>query len=136
MSREDYYKQRYLRLKASGHVFPKKRKKLATCHPDRMSVAKGLCSECYANQDKYRDTVLQNKYGITLREYVLLLEKQNGVCAICGNEGLNRLAVDHCHKTGVVRGLLCAQCNHGLGNFKDDPKLLISAIDYLGGFHE
>jgi len=73
-------------------------------------------------------------YGITLEEYEVLLIKQNNVCAICSaSTGSNnkRLAVDHNHQTGVVRGLLCDDCNIGLGKFKDNPNLLIKAINYL-----
>lgn len=128
-----YHKKRYLELKAKGHVFPKKILKQATCHPERLAVAKDLCTECYANQDKYRDRVLQNRYGITLQQYTTLLEKQGGLCAICGKEDLIRLCVDHDHKTGIVRGLLCGNCNQGLGKFKDSLELLIQAIDYLEG---
>lgn len=77
------------------------------------------------------------KYGITIEEYNSLLEKQNGKCAICGaaigdNSG-NRLYVDHNHKTGKVRGLLCSACNFGIGKFKDSPELLKKAAIYLEG---
>lgn len=67
--------------------------------------------------------------------------RQRGVCKICGNidvkvnktgeSRIQRLAVDHCHKTGKVRGLLCASCNGGLGLFKDDINLLKKATRYL-----
>lgn len=72
-------------------------------------------------------------YGITLQEYETLLEAQGGVCAICGKECVTfeNLAVDHDHATGAVRGLLCNNCNHGIGKFKDDPALLKAAADYV-----
>jgi hypothetical protein len=79
------------------------------------------------------------KCKATKHEYEELLKVQNGVCAICGrtetargqNGELKRLAVDHCHKTGKVRGLLCFNCNAALGKFKDSPVLLAKAITYL-----
>lgn len=82
-----------------------------------------------------KDKKLKSRYGITMNEFEELNKKQNKVCAICG--GINRdrtLAVDHCHDTGNVRGLLCSRCNIGLGLFKDNQKLLAKAIDYLKMF--
>jgi len=75
------------------------------------------------------------KYGVTKEFLVELFEKQNGHCAICGEipKTERGLHVDHCHKTGVVRGLLCHGCNTGLGSFKDSPELFIKAISYLKG---
>lgn len=65
-------------------------------------------------------------------EYGLMLTSQNGRCAICGNhQHYQRLAVDHCHKTQQIRGLLCMQCNRGLGRFFDSPFRLQNAINYL-----
>ena len=68
-----------------------------------------------------------------------MLEKQGGVCAICGGSEpkdagtghRRRFAVDHCHETGRVRGLLCVNCNSGIGKLKDSPDLLRRALDYL-----
>jgi hypothetical protein len=83
------------------------------------------------------------RYGITRMEFKQMLENQKGVCAICKQpetaidkrSGLIRqLAVDHCHNTGKVRGLLCTHCNHGLGKFKDDVNLLQTAINYLSNY--
>lgn len=74
------------------------------------------------------------KYGMTKEDFNTMLDQQGGVCKICRNPNLQqkvRLHVDHCHKTGIVRGLLCAHCNHGLGRFMDDVILLQSAIEYL-----
>lgn len=82
-----------------------------------------------------RKTRLRNEYGLSLDEYSEMLLRQGGVCAICGKQqgdkGIDRLAVDHDHKTGNVRGLLCSACNQGLGHFRDESSLLIAAIQYL-----
>lgn len=76
---------------------------------------------------------MKAKFGITPEEYDVMLNKQNGVCAICSNtcRSGRRLAIDHCHKTGKIRGLLCGECNNGIGKLKDDPSLLRKAITYL-----
>lgn len=86
-----------------------------------------------------RENRLIRQYGITLGEYEALSESQGGVCAICGKpesaanqHGPLPLAVDHCHGSGAVRGLLCSGCNTGLGKFQDDPELLRAALRYLG----
>jgi hypothetical protein len=96
------------------------------------------------NKSKAREHQLRYKFGITLEEYNQINQSQGGVCAIC--EGVNTtrtkgttsgknikmsLAVDHNHKTGKVRGLLCSNCNTSLGSFKDNPALLRKAISYL-----
>ena len=79
------------------------------------------------------------KYGLSLQELEQLERKQDGKCAICSSKNsfngkLHRhhnLSVDHNHKTGKVRGLLCDRCNRSLGLLKDDPNLLKSAFEYL-----
>jgi hypothetical protein len=79
-----------------------------------------------------RNRHLVNKYGITLEEYEVMLKKQNGVCYICkGKPEDKNMAVDHCHDTGKVRGILCENCNRGIGMFKHNVTLLKSAINYL-----
>jgi hypothetical protein len=81
-----------------------------------------------------RDGIIRRQYGITLNEYNEMLENQNYKCAICGNEDEvegRRLAIDHCHTSGKVRGLLCGKCNRGLGLFYDNVELLNNAILYL-----
>lgn len=77
--------------------------------------------------------VLKTKYKIGIDEYKALLERQGGLCAICKRPpvGNRRLAVDHCHRTGHVRALLCINCNLGLGNFQDSAELLMLAAKYL-----
>lgn len=77
---------------------------------------------------------LQQTYGITLAQYQEILARQSGVCAICESEHIgrgSRLHVDHCHKTGRVRGLLCGHCNTAIGLLKEDPKLFDAAVRYL-----
>lgn len=84
---------------------------------------------------KYR---LSHRFGITIERYVELLEEQKGVCAICLHPEtsvlrghVRRLAVDHDHKTGRVRALLCFRCNAGIGRFREDTEVLIRAASYL-----
>lgn len=71
------------------------------------------------------------KYGLSPDAYDALLAKQAGSCAICHETSDKKLAVDHCHRTQRVRGLLCARCNLGIGMFRDDPVRLRGAIQYL-----
>jgi len=83
--------------------------------------------------DKIRNDQLRIKFGITLDQYNVMLANQNEVCAICKKQCQTGkyLAVDHCHKTKKVRGLLCMNCNNGLGKFKDSTETLTRAIEYL-----
>lgn len=75
---------------------------------------------------------LRRMYGIELSEYNKMLKEQEGSCAICKSKPNTRmLHVDHCHSLGNIRGLLCHGCNTGLGLFKDNKGLLMSAIKYL-----
>jgi hypothetical protein len=87
-----------------------------------------------ANKEQFRDDALRRAYGITSLDYQELLTEQNNRCAICGVDKCptgKRFAVDHDHKTNLIRGLLCKQCNNGLGHFNDDPELLVKAVVYL-----
>lgn len=82
--------------------------------------------------DTKREKYLQQTHGISSAEYAQLLSLQNGVCSICGRAPkTQRLAVEHCHKTGIVRGLCCHRCNKLLGEVYDDPAVLLSAAAYL-----
>ncbi|HET8686207.1 MAG TPA: endonuclease VII domain-containing protein [Methanosarcina sp.] len=82
------------------------------------------------NPDKMKNIDLKKRFNITLDQYKEMLALQDNVCAIClqpekrkdHRTGLIReLAVDHCHTTGKIRGLLCTDCNTALGLFKDNP---------------
>ncbi len=73
-------------------------------------------------------------YGLTPQDYDTLLQKQDGCCAICRRPpGKTRLAIDHCHKTGQIRGLLCFRCNWGMSYFKESANILSRAAQYLKG---
>jgi hypothetical protein len=82
---------------------------------------------------QYRERRLLKLYNMSLEDYDNLLKQQKGVCAICKQPNLNgkNLAVDHDHKTGKVRGLLCSKHNRALGAFLDDLQLLKAAVKYL-----
>jgi hypothetical protein len=89
-----------------------------------------------------RKRYLNKRYDISDSLYEKLLKAQDGACAICkrpetmirnvkGKDRPEKLSVDHCHTTGLNRGLLCSNCNNGLGRFGDDPLRLRAAADYL-----
>ena len=81
-----------------------------------------------------RKSKLMRDYGLTLDDYAQMLDEQGGGCAICGAVepgGRGRFHIDHCHATGVIRGLLCSRCNVGLGHFGDDAARMRLAIAYL-----
>lgn len=90
---------------------------------------------------KYRVYVnnLKFKYNISEQEVRDLMDSQSGCCAICGNslpiaglDSTHSFAIDHCHETGVVRGLLCYSCNVALGHLRDSYEIVRRAADYLG----
>lgn len=77
------------------------------------------------------DDVYKYRYGITKQDKQTIIEKQQGLCAICGNAlktGKGGAQLDHCHKTGKIRGVLCMPCNVFLGKIKDDPTKLIAYL--------
>ena len=91
-----------------------------------------------ANLEYYQNQDFQRTYSVSLEWYKETLSKQNGVCAICEQPETTVirgkqicLSVDHCHKTGKTRGLLCTKCNRGLGLFRDKISILNKATSYL-----
>ena len=125
-------------------------KLLTEFHKDssRKDGRRTTCKECAnkrgsayhaANPDRARDHQLRRNFGITLVDYVEMLEAQDGRCKICKTNvpgGKGSFHVDHCHNSGKVRGLLCQQCNVGIGHFKDNISTLASAILYLTENHD
>lgn len=86
--------------------------------------------------EKSRDYSLRSRYGMTLIQFNAMFEAQGRKCALCRSDksdGKN-FVVDHSHKTGKVRGILCSYCNRALGMLKDDVEILKKAIAYLGDF--
>ena len=90
------------------------------------------------NRKTLSDKERHRKFGITPERYSELLGFQNGACAICKQPEtatrlgkVKALAVDHCHQSGSIRGLLCADCNTGIGKLKEDVDIFQSAIQYL-----
>lgn len=109
--------------------------KCKTCHSDWQKKYHG---DTKADRQAYRRIQTLKEHGLTVEEYDKMLKVQNGACKICKQKELYStsdtppvLAIDHDHKTGKVRGLLCSQCNQGLGKFRDNPDLLEAAIAYL-----
>lgn len=105
-------------------------------HPEYREYAKKRRREWYHNEggrDTQRNTAFQKAYGISLADYEQMLVEQDGRCAICGQPPKDRrLAVDHDHETGRVRGLLCyGHCNRAIGLLRDNPELLRRAAEYL-----
>ena len=88
------------------------------------------------NPEKKREQKYRTRYGITLKQYEKLLAFQNHSCAICGKKEHVRktdkyFLVDHCHKTGKVRGLLCHRCNQALSQLNEDPSSSLKLIKYI-----
>lgn len=90
--------------------------------------------------EEFRAANLKKKYNLSVAEYNQMVKQQNGLCKVCKKpetaldkrtNKIKNLAVDHCHKTGKVRGLLCSGCNGGLGLFKDNKDALLAAVEYL-----
>lgn len=111
---------------------------------DGSGLPRGYCKACIIArtrqwQDENRERArshrkrwrMKAQYGITPEERKKIATKQKHRCKICRRKVA--LVIDHCHKTGKVRGLLCIKCNSYLGHFKDDPRLFERAISYLRG---
>ena len=102
-----------------------------------VSIRRGTYQREYdaSHKCEARDRWLK-RYGITQADYDRMLKTQGGRCAICRStdtrsKNSDRFDVDHDHKSGKVRGLLCRGCNTGLGKFKDNPHFMWTAIEYL-----
>ena len=81
-------------------------------------------------KQKRKADILKKVYGITPERFQDIINEQGGVCPIC-ETALSNPKVDHNHTTGAVRGVLCNKCNLGIGLLNEDPKIMVSAIEYL-----
>lgn len=122
----------------SENYFYKGRKLCKDCHnsatnkwrKENPEKAKIIRAKWYhKNKVYHKEYHLKNEYNVSLELYNKLVKNQDFKCLICKHESV--LEVDHCHKTGKIRGLLCHQCNVGLGYFKDNIDNLIAAQKYL-----
>ena len=160
-----YHRWARHKKKAGDWPPPPKEKTLPTCgHPERQYWANGLCKSCYntkhvgdspvrrAKRNQYekewqeqnpeqwarirRLSHLRKTYGLSEADYEALLVRSNNCCEICLAPFKDKVPhVDHCHASNEVRGVLCANCNHGLGNFRDTPRFLEGALAYLSRAH-
>lgn len=107
----------------------------AICKP---CASKNSSSWYFNNLDKAKNAKLLRAYGITIEQYLELSTEVGNKCTICEQDcpSGRALAVDHDHSNGIVRGLLCINCNKGLGNFKDNLDLFKRAMFYLESYKE
>lgn len=147
--KKDYYKNYYLENRdksisaAKEHYDKNKdaikeyRKYWYSKNKDKISEKNRLWRK--ENVDRVRKQKRSYNYKIDQSKFDDIMSKQNGSCAICGGGQTRRntqtLSVDHCHKSGVIRGLLCQHCNSTLGMARDNPETLESAAAYLRSFN-
>lgn len=109
--------------------------RLHSCDPCRNAARRSYRRSNYTRYYRHhKNSSLKSLYGITIDDYDEMYDDQEGCCAICGtHQSELRLAlqVDHCHDTGIIRGLLCGYCNSVLGYMGDDPEVLDNAAAYL-----
>jgi len=125
------------------------------CHQEKPHYGKGLCRPCYGKHfrathqgyykawwkdhprtpEALRTARLRSRWEMTPADYDAMLASQGGVCAGCDattpGGRFDRFAIDHDHRTGAIRGLLCVRCNRAIGLLRDDPALMRRLIDYL-----
>lgn len=126
--RKAYYKRWYSANKAKCREYSRQRRTRLSkeCKEyDRQRWAKYALT--------YKNHYLKKKYGITSEQFEAMIVQQNGCCQICGKRFVNSksIHVDHNHRTGKVRSLLCGKCNSGLGYFGECIDNLLNAIQYL-----
>lgn len=113
--------------------FPANKQGKYGVHSQCLDCRRSVHKYRYANGDSYA-VRLKKLYNLSVKEYEQMYAEANGRCQVCGTpeEDLNkRLAVDHCHGTGKVRGLLCSKCNTALGQLDDDLNKISSLYSYL-----
>ena len=146
-SKKDFYETRWrgdgltASCKACASLYYKQNKEIinerhrAYYHINKNSILRKKHDKYkdYLYRELKKDKALKFSFGISLEDYKTLLNKQGETCAIClkvCKSGRN-LSVDHCHSTNIIRGLLCVNCNNGLGNFMDNTTLMLKAIEYI-----
>lgn len=118
----DYYERNQEKARTAAHAY---------YHANKKEIRARVVAKYKANPDIRWNRELRYRYGISLKDYDAMCAAQSNRCAICGNLPKKRLSIDHCHASNHLRGLLCGNCNTGLGMFKDDPVVMEKAIAYL-----
>lgn len=129
--------------------FSWKRSKKYKNSPTINQVKQPKCKECAIletsswrgaqSEGRLKDLYYKRAYGITLADFNTMFISQNGKCKLCSrelslvNNTPDRAVVDHCHSSGNIRGILCNECNRGLGYFRDNPEALANASLYIKG---
>jgi hypothetical protein len=141
-ARKEYMRQYRLRnldkwrrtKQQQDKINSRKRERYAADEQERIKACRWAREWQKANPEKRKAQRLR-AFGLSLDQYSEMLQKQSRRCAICGHSDMSNPnffpLIDHCHETGVVRGLLCLNCNHALGKFKDDPIRLRTAAIYV-----
>lgn len=106
-----------------------RKRRLANPEATRGANLKADKKRRLANPEYHRETHLKLAYGISLIEWDEMMLNQGGRCAVCDTE--TKLCVDHDHKTGKVRGLLCNKCNTALGLLKESKQTITALLNYL-----
>lgn len=131
-SSAEYQRERYKRRRDAGLCVrcgknASRTKQCTSCREAALERQKKYYCGTGAATDRQKH--LLRKYGITEQEFTEQAARQSNLCAIC--EKPKKLVVDHSHKTNIVRGLLCRECNTGLGAFYDDYNAIMRAADYI-----
>ena len=138
MDRKEYLKQYRKLHRPKQRAYQKAWRK---AHPDYEAAIMAKYRAKYPERVRLTHRKQHLKvYGLTIEQFNQMLVTQNHQCKICGTKEpkgfANQWAVDHCHRTGIVRGLLCTNCNKGIGYFNDSPFLLREVIKYLEAAHD
>lgn len=127
-SKRRYYERNKEKVKAAAKEYRKK-------HPQKYLLRnREYQRERYkADPNYWRSLSIKKRYGITLDEFDRLIAAQGNACAICRRpmDQIERKCIDHCHRTGKVRGVLCQGCNVGIAHLQDDPLVALRASEYL-----
>ena len=133
-AQQRHYQKNCERMKASSRAYAQANaeriKAINKASRDRRTPEQVECERV-----KKLAATMKRRYGITEADYLTMLKSQQGHCALCyrtpNQERYFRLNIDHCHRTGKVRGLLCTPCNHAIGQLGDSAEHLQKAVAYL-----
>lgn len=130
---------------SAGTIAARARKKVRRCacgSTDVGRTGKAVCPACQVDRRSSEEQAFRRgrgrtfkSYGITQDDFDAMVKEQNGRCAMCQTTepgGPHKIwAIDHCHTTGATRGLLCTQCNIGIGNLRDDPEVMLAGVSHV-----